>query len=148
MRRLFHPLALILLLAGCTNPRGEALDELQRLDEAMQQHALHHGSFPETLDPRLPATATNLPYAHGAGTTLRLLGLSPERYAATASSGSWLCGAQVGRGEKLQPNCTPGIDEPAVGRTTAETPSAPLQGIFQDPELEPADSGAAGGTRP
>lgn len=129
--------AVCLFLGACSDGRDVAASELQRLDEDMQRHATRYGSFPETIDPALPASRANLPYVPEGRVTVRLIGATSESYAATARRGLWLCAVRVGPGQKPVADCTPtGIES---SKSAGEAPSAPLERILDEPGA-PVDS--------
>lgn len=135
------PLGLGLALGACTDSRHEAVAELRRLDEAMQQHAAVYGRFPATLDPRRPVSLTNLPYAPGREVDLRLVGGTQDSYGATAGHGVWSCGIHVGPGEKGEPDCAPtgggsSDDQP----DTLGQPASPMEGLLTPRGASPIQS--------
>lgn len=135
------PLALLLALAvgGCTGSGHEARAELQRLDEAMQQHAEQYGRFPATLDPDRPASPANLPFTPAADVQLRFLGVTDNGYGATARRGIWICSLVGSSGGGGAVNCTP--TGPGSSEATEES-GAPSDSPLDD-LLTPADTAAA-----
>lgn len=130
--------AVFLFLGGCGGGRDKAVSELQRLDQHMHQHMARYGSFPETIDPALPASPANLPYVPQRRVRVRLIGATPQSYGATARSGVWLCAVQVAPGEPANPDCTPTGNGSSEGAGEGRPP-APLDGIL-DEQQAPGDS--------
>lgn len=136
--RLLILIAICLFLGACSDGRYRAASELQRLDDAMRQHATRYGSFPETIDPALPPSRANLPYVPERKVRVRLIGATSESYAATARRGVWLCAVRVGPGQRADPDCTPTGSESSESADGAQ-PAAPLEGILEEPGA-PVDS--------
>lgn len=143
-----HLLALALTLGACSNARHDARTELFRLDEAMQRHAAQYGSFPETLDARRSSSRTNLPHRPARKVDVRLLGVAPDGYQASARRGSWLCWTSVGPRQKAQPSCYPRRE------SSRDLPDAPgeqpplLDGVLTRPGAPSKESDPPSPPRP
>ena len=136
------PLGLGLTVGACTDSRHEAITELRRLDEAMQQHAAVYGRFPATLDPHHPVSLTNLPYAPEREVNLRLLGSTEDSYGARAGHGVWVCWIGLGPGKRGEPDCAPtGDGSRDDAPNTPGQPAFPLEGILTPQSEAPAQSG-------
>ena len=141
-RTLALPLGLGLTVGACTDSRHEAITELRRLDQAMQQHAAVYGRFPATLDPHHPVSLTNLPYAPGRKVDLRLLGSTGDSYGARAGHGVWVCWMGMGPGKRGEPDCAPtGNGSPDDAADTPGQPASPLKDILTPQSEAPAQSG-------
>ena len=95
-----------LFVAGCSDARSEAAEELVRLNDAMQRHSVRYGRFPDTLDASRPLSAANLPYHPEPGVTLSLQSTGIG-YRAAARRKSWYCWTSVGPNQKSPPDCYP-----------------------------------------
>lgn len=101
------PLAALALLVACRNPREDARGELHRLRTELDQHRARLGRYPDTLDPRRPASPANLPFAPRKGVAVRLVHAGDDGIQALARQAPWTCSLNVDprRGERIE--CTP-----------------------------------------
>ena len=109
-----------LLVAGCSDARSEAAEELVRLNDAMQRHSMRYGRFPDTLDAGRPLSAANLPYRPERDVTLSLQSTGTG-YRAAARRKSWYCWTSVGPDRKSPPDCYP------LSAGSSGDPAAPAQ---------------------
>jgi len=133
-----------LLVAGCSDARTEAAEELVRLDDAMQRHSARYGRFPDTLDASRPLSAANLPYRPEHELTLSLQSTGTG-YRAAARRKSWYCWTSVGPDRKSPPDCypmSPGSSPEDVGPAEAPKMLEPVG----PPAAAPDSSSRRGGT--
>lgn len=132
-----------LVVAGCSDARTEAAQELDRLNDAMQRHASAYGRFPDTLDASRPRSAANLPYRPERDVALSLQSTGTG-YRAAARRKSWYCWTSVGRDRKTPPDCYP---LSAASSDEAATPAAApktLEPVLRPPAAAPDSSSTRG----
>jgi hypothetical protein len=84
-----------MLVGACANPREEARGELRKLRTAVEQHAARYGRYPETIDPRRPASAANLSFQARKGVSLELVHAGTDGIQALARRRPWICTMNV-----------------------------------------------------
>lgn len=96
-------LGIVILVVGCSGPRGDARTELHRLSQAMRTHVEQFDRYPETIDPDAPTSPANLRYTGKRGVELRILP-SKGGYHATARKRHWVCSMSA---DSAAPTCYP-----------------------------------------
>lgn len=140
-RRWLLPALAALLVAGCSDARTEAAEELVRLNDAMQRHSSRYGRFPDTLDASRPLSAANLPYTpeHDVTLSLQSTGMG---YRAAARRKSWYCWTSVAPDRQSPPDCYPmSAGSPADPGKPAEAPKT-LEPVLRPPAAAPDSSPA------
>ncbi|HEY0152174.1 MAG TPA: hypothetical protein VGB92_09260 [Longimicrobium sp.] len=128
-----------LLVAGCSDARSEAAEELARLNEAMQRHSTQYGRFPDTLDTNRPLSAANLPYRPEREVVLSLQSTGTG-YRAAARRKSWYCWTSVGPDRKSPPDCYPmKAGAPVEDGKPAEAPKT-LEPMLRPPAAAPVST--------
>jgi hypothetical protein len=105
-----HPIlavAVAVLLGACANPRAEARQELKKLRTALDEHRTRYGRYPETVDPRRPASAANLSLQPREGVTLELVHAGADGIQALARRRPWICNMNVDARGAERVECAP-----------------------------------------
>jgi len=127
---IFAVVGIALVLGACANPREEARGELRKLRTALDEHRARHGRYPESIDPRQPASAANLPLRPREGVSLELVHAGADGLQALARRPPWICTMNVdARGaERLRCATLSNTDAPASGSR-----ASPLDSMLHAP---------------